>query len=276
MSSKLPEATRLAYARQLADEAKTLVPGMERLSAIAEELRADDLYRLLGFDTWERFCADYLGVSKWTANRWIAGSKAKSIGAGQSVAAVQNAPVVESKALNSAKLSGRETAAPFEGVAAALPASSGGAGVQPPAGPTGEAPTSPPPAPPGPHACLFSACITTNLCQADERSDCPLVSAVKVEPDPVDVDAIGLRWLKSKTTREVRAIGDPWGPAIRSEVRRWAEAFGTAPAPADKPKRQQGTISRPADRQASAKPPSNGHPVAGSLTRREVTPMFKP
>jgi hypothetical protein len=42
----------------------------------------------------------------------------------------------------------------------------------------------------------------------------------------VDVDAIGLRWLQSKTTQEVRAIGDPWGPAIRAEVKRWAEAIG--------------------------------------------------
>lgn len=110
MKPNLPEGARSAYARQLAEEAKTLVPGMERLAEIAAELRADDLYRTLGFDTWERFCVDYLGVSKRTANRWIAGSEPKSITAGQRVAAGQNVPVVESKALNSAKPSeGGET-----------------------------------------------------------------------------------------------------------------------------------------------------------------------
>lgn len=148
--TNLPEGARSAYARQLADEAKTLVPGMERLTEIAAELRADDLYRLLGFDTWERFCGDYLGVSKRTANRWIAGSQPKSIGAGQSVAAGQNVPVVESKALNSAKKSeggerhGEARSAP-QGRPPSNPSSGGARDTAPPA-PTG-APHAPLPAP---------------------------------------------------------------------------------------------------------------------------------
>lgn len=127
MPKNLPESTRLAYARQLADEAKTLVPGMERLSEIAAELRADDLFRLLGFDTWERFCTDYLGVSKRTANRWIAGpskvaavsasdtQRPKSIGAGQRVAAGQNVPIVESDTLKSPAASTEAPASSSEG-----------------------------------------------------------------------------------------------------------------------------------------------------------------
>lgn len=102
--------------------------------------------------------------------------------------------------------------------------SSGGAGIQPPPRPTGD-PTSPLSAPPDPIEYGTHVDDTTDV--------------------HVDVDAIGLRWLKSKTTREVRAIGDPWGPAIRAEVRRWAEAFGAPPAPAEKPQRRQGTITRP-------------------------------
>lgn len=306
MSSKLPESTRLTYARQLADEAKTLVPGMERLSAIAEELRADDLYRLLGFDTWERFCSDYLGVSKRTANRWIASPKPKSITAGQSVAAGQNVPVVESDALNSAakqsegkngtgspphSAPGDSAARPgspsgqsSEGVAQTgeTPAEpckqtpsgppSGGAGIQPSPRPTGE-PTSPLSAPPGPIGIPWSPITPETVALFEDRlrdqrlagNIHPNVFASMVEhlladrrrqdPDAsVDVDAIGLRWLQSKNTREVRAIGDPWGPAIRSEVRRWAEAFGAPPVPAEKPQRRQGTITRPADRIKGPRP----------------------
>lgn len=317
--TKLPESTRLAYARQLADEAKTLVPGMERLSAIARELRTDDLYRLLGFDTWERFCVDYLGVSKWTANRWISGDKPKSIGAGQSVAAVQDAPIVESDTLKSDKspegvdqrvhteptrsggavsasasptpsgpssaggLVSEQTPSP-----SADPSSGGARTTAPPRlAPTDEAPASPGPAPlDPPEAPVWYGADEATAWQNGYSA------ALAEQGKPVDVDAIGLRWLKSKTTREIRAIGDPWGPAIRSEVRRWAEAFGAPPAPAEntdgwlptpeelagrapKPQRRQGTITRPADR--APKPPVkvNGAPM-GNLTRRDVTPMFKP
>lgn len=109
----------------MADEAKTLIPGAERLVEIVVELRTDDLYRLLGFDTWEQFCKGYLGVSRWTANRLIAGPKPKSIAAGQGVAAVQDAPIVESDTLKSPAASTEAPAKQSEG---------GGTGTnQPPA-----------------------------------------------------------------------------------------------------------------------------------------------
>ena len=129
--------------------------------------------------------------------------------------------------------------------------SSGGAGIQPtPTGPTDEHDSSLP-APPDPfdpeeiiERDFGGTVLRGPRKYIDECRLIPLGDGTLAEQ--VDVDAIGLRWLKSKTTREVRAIGDPWGPAIRSEVRRWAEAFGSPPAPAEKPQRRQGTITRPA------------------------------
>lgn len=243
--SKLPESARLTYARQLADEAKTLVPGMERLSAIAEELRADDLYRLLGFDTWERFCVDYLGVSKWTANRWIAGSKAKSIGAGQSVAAVQNAPVVESKALNSAKSpegldqaglhrAGQRADEPSGAVSANDPPtpsgpSSGGADVQPPAGPTGEAPTSSPSAPPGPPERPPS-----------RRQQASAIVAAFQDAE----DGVGRGWTPEEATylfARFRVERMAWATYNKATIE-WVD---DPPASVEKPQRRQGTITRP-------------------------------
>ncbi len=105
--------------------------------------------------------------------------------------------------------------------------SSGGADVQPPAGPTGEVPTSSPSAPPD---------------------------------SPVDVDAIGLRWLKSKTTREVRAIGDPWGPAIRAEIMRWTAAFGFSSSSRPGPVQagSTGPVPIPPPRYDLKPPPRNG------------------
>lgn len=126
--SNLPEHARRNYAQQLADEAKSLVPGMERLTSIAEELRADDLYRTLGFDTWERFCADYFGVSKRTANRWIAGSKPKTITAGQGAAAGQNVPLPKSGPLNLEKETDDAEPAPDSTVVPPV--------AEPPAGPS--------------------------------------------------------------------------------------------------------------------------------------------
>lgn len=100
----------------------------------------------------------------------------------------------------------------------------------------------------------------------------------EVSPPPadvpdVDVDAIGLRWLKSKTVAQVRAIGDPWGPAIRAEVQRWSSAFGyVEPVHFEKPQRRQGTITRP---QAAVLAGRAITAPNGSLSRRTVEPMFK-
>ncbi len=76
------------------------------------------------------------------------------------------------------------------------------------------------------------------------------------------------------------------GPVTTPEeatfLRQWAQrtldAWKAKNVPtngAAKPQRRQGTISRPADR--APKPPAkvNGAPLAGSLTRRTVEPMFK-
>src|SRR4051812_23165312 len=109
VAAEKPHSPRRDYAQQLADEMKTLVPGMERLAEIATELRADDLYRLLGFGTWDEFCIGYLGVSKRTANRWIAGPKpaikavaAKTETAGESAVAGHSVPLSDADALKSA------------------------------------------------------------------------------------------------------------------------------------------------------------------------------
>jgi hypothetical protein len=124
-------------------------------------------------------------------------------------------------------------------VRSVLTTSSGGADVQPPAGPTGEAPTSSPSAPPDP----------------SEKFAVP-----GYVPEHVDVDAIGLRWLKSKTTREVRAIGDPWGPAIRAEIMRWTAAFGFSSSSRPGPVQagSTGPVPVPPPRYDLKPPPRNG------------------
>ncbi len=147
-------------------------------------------------------------------------------------------------------------AAPIRATSKEVPLEpSGGAELQAPAGPTDEAPASLRSAPldlpvvagdsrddsrtlpPNEVAPLLLANVRERMddwgdlanAQADDLREALRLAAAELnarDAAPVDVDAIGLRWLKSKTTREVRAIGDPWGPAIRAEVMRWASAFG--------------------------------------------------
>lgn len=255
----LPASTRAVYAQQLADEAKTLVPSMERLGAIATELRTDDLYRLLGFDTWERFCADYLGVAKSTANRWIVASstvKPKAVTTGKKDAPAQNAPVVESPVLKIPATSSG-VAKSSKGVASAgetLPTpQSGFPSDQPPEVPGSpdpaiQPPTNPPEVedlpPPVPTMKSQVAHLIDHLQDLDPAMDGQLevLRAWVRQGIPAD-EADVIRWMKAKSDHQVRAIGDPFGPAIRAEVQRWSHAFGF-----DHPARRQGTISRPEDR----------------------------
>lgn len=135
------------------------------------------------------------------------------------------------------------------GVAAPSDPSSGGARTTaPPVAPTDEADPSLRPAPLDPPNQIAPPEAPPQY-RADEAAawrngysaawqDGYTAAVREAADEPVDVDAIGLRWLKSKSTQQIRAIGDPWGPAIRSEVRRWAEAFGAPPAPAEKPQRR--------------------------------------
>jgi integrase len=102
-----------------------------------------------------------------------------------------------------------------------------------------------------------------------EAAGVDVAEILHVEPEPVDVDAIGLRWLQSKTDQQIRALADPLGAAIRDEVKRWATAFGF---------RSQGTISRPEDRQPAYVPRTEflrSAPAPASLRRQSVEPMFK-
>jgi hypothetical protein len=160
------------------------------------------------------------------------------------------------------------------GVAAPSGPPSGGADVQPPAGPTGEAPTSPaPPDPLDPEEIIERDFGGTML-----RGPRKIIDECKFIPLPDVPDSVGLRWLQSKNDRQVRALADPLGGAIRAEVKRWATAFGyvpaAPPAPAEKPQRRQGTISRPQAAVIAGRAITT--PANGSLVRREVTPMFKP
>lgn len=82
-----------------------------------------------------------------------------------------------------------------------------------------------------------------------------------IPADEADV----IRWMKAKSDQQVRAIGDPYGPAIRAEVQRWSRAFGYEFVGEDSLKRRQGTISRPADRRKAklAEPnPTMASPLA--------------
>lgn len=67
--------------------------------------------------------------------------------------------------------------------------------------------------------------------------------------------------LQAVTTVDLRAYNGPWRVVLETEVRRAAEALGIM--------RRQGTVTRPADR-ATTRGQSSG-----TLTRREVEPMFK-
>lgn len=55
----------------------------------------------------------------------------------------------------------------------------------------------------------------------------PILSINGEVPEPLLVsDADGLRWLRSKSEAAIRSMGDPWRPAIQSEIDRWALAMG--------------------------------------------------
>lgn len=280
MSPKLPESTRLAYARQLADEAKTLVPGMERLGEIVAELRADDLYQTLGFDTWERFCADYIGVTKRTANRWIGAWKQaaiparssevpKSITAGQNAAAGQNVPVVESDALNSAteKSAGgepRRRPTPKEpGEGGSTPPVANGSRLPPADSPSGGARDTTPaprqrastedsspslPAPPDPRAVLGA------LAESDDGADDLWRDTQRIPSD---------RELAAKVIAAMHDIDpDDAGPLLTATdatmvkgwtsrtVRAWQRSLGIENEPVEA--RSPGRVLRPQDRKAKA------------------------
>jgi hypothetical protein len=123
----------------------------------------------------------------------------------------------------------------------------------------------------------------------------PGVAAPSAPPDPSEKFAVpeyverppSNRAMASRVVTAMQNV-DPTdaGPVLTPEeatfLRQWAQrtldawkAKHVPPAPAEKPQRRQGTITRPADR--APKPPVkvNGAPVAGSLTRRTVEPMFK-
>ncbi len=244
---RVPEPTKVTYARQLADEAKTLVPGMERLAVIAAELRADDLYRVLGFDTWEAFCTGYFGVSKWTANRWMAGPKPKSIGAGQRVAAVQNAPVVES---NTLKVAAASTEAPKTSEGA-------GSSQRAPSGPSRS------------EGVVKDTTVTASA--SSDVAPTPSDTARNATERPPSVRALTSRVLAPMHDVEPADAGPVLTPEEATFLRQWTQrtldAFRAvhAPKPTPKQPRKQPLVI-PSPRQ----PTTNG-----SLHRPQVTPMFK-
>lgn len=130
---------------------------------------------------------------------------------------------------------------------------SGGAELQAPAGPTDgdvdpslrSTPLDPPRNPTGP---------VPSLRQAASSAFCALSEAP---------EGIGAKWTVEEATY--------WENRSKREMDAWRKAHGLT---LTEPKRRQGTISRPqaaviAGRAITA-------PVNGSLTRRDVTPMFKP
>jgi len=210
---------------------------MERLVAIATELRTDDLYRMLGFDTWDQFCTQELGVSKSTANRWIASSKAPAIGvgstewpkretAGQSKRLAEPAkliPADSQEALDNTSEGARVTpASPGKGASSAPPLApsdpSGGHGSveeQAEDNRTGGLRPARPPA------------LDTDTPGLRPTAEPEMLSAGDDFPQPLLIsDADAVRWLRSKTDAQVRALGDPWRPTVQAEVERWALAMG--------------------------------------------------
>ncbi len=128
-------------------------------------------------------------------------------------------------------------------------ASSEGAGLQPPAGPTGGTPPPQRSAPSGPNP----TGPVPSLRQEASTAYRALHEAT---------EGIGAKWTIEEATY--------WQNRTEREMDAWRRANRI-----DQPKRRQGTISRPADRAPSPPVKLNGAP-SGSLTRRDVTPMFKP
>jgi hypothetical protein len=183
------------------------------------------------------------------------------------------------------------------GVAAPADPSSGGADVQRPAAPTGEAPTSSPSAPPDPTVQTPGFAVPLDEWVDPEeiierdfggtmlRGPRKYIDECKLIPLPERPPSD--RQLAARVYAHMREV-DPTdaGPVTTPEeatfLRQWAQrtldawkAVYAPPAPTEKPQRRQGTITRPADR--APKPPVkvNGAPIAGNLTRRTVEPMFK-
>ncbi len=125
-------------------------------------------------------------------------------------------------------------------VRSVLTTSSGGAGVQPPAGPTGEAPTSPPSAPPDPITTtvvtITEPITVTPVRPPSDRQLAARVFAAMRDIDPTDAALVG--------TADEATFGPQW---MERFLDAWKAVYAP-PAPAEKPQRRQGTISRPAGR----------------------------
>jgi hypothetical protein len=141
------------------------------------------------------------------------------------------------------------------GVAAPSGPSSGGAELQPPTGPTGEppsprsAPLDPPRNPTGPVPSLRQEASAT----FNALLDAP--------------EGIGAKWTVEEATY--------WENRSQREMEAWRKANKIA-GKVTRPYLGDGggtSTRRAAEARIAAAPPSNGH---GSLTRRDVTPMFKP
>lgn len=145
---------------------------------------------------------------------------------------------------------------PLPAAPPAGPSSRGARTTAPPRlAPTDEAPTSPSPAP-----------LDPSDRPPSRRQQASAIVAAFQDAE----DGVGRGWTHEEATylfARFRAERDAWATYNKASIE-WADA---PPAPAEKPQRRQGTITRPADRAKT-----NGAPVAGSLTRRTVTPMFKP
>lgn len=139
--------------------------------------------------------------------------------------------------------------------------SSGGAGIQPGVGPTDEdypsplsAPPDPPRNPTGPVPSLRQEASAT-------------FTALHDAPE-----GIGAKWTVEEATY--------WENRSKREMDAWRKAHGIGfsrpgapPAPAEKPQRRQGTITRPQAAVIAGRAITT--PANGSLTRRTVEPMFK-
>lgn len=118
-------------------------------------------------------------------------------------------------------------------VRSALNTSGGARTTAPPVAPTGEAPTSSSPAP-----------LDPSERPPSRRQQASAIVAAFQDAE----DGVGRGWTHEEATylfARFRAERDAWATYNKASIQ-WADA---PPAPAEKPQRRQGTITRPADRE---------------------------
>lgn len=273
-SATLGRGDLVRFARLEGQIEKALQVAREPIGAALRAIRDDKLY-LATHASFERYVVERWGFSKATAYRMMEGEKLVGISPPEDASSQVSTSHGETDSTQPSTTGlPPEEETPDERVAAS-PAVTDGPTERParpavtrrpsapPTGPSGDGPSAPESGSDGGStADVLSA-------TPEPRNVTGPVPSLRQEASAAfsalhdATEGIGAKWTVEEATY--------WENRTQREMDAWRKANRI-----DTPKpRRQGTISRPADRVPKPPVKVNGAPIAGSLTRRTVEPMFK-